>query len=122
MGQAQLCQGFGPQQRSTFTFGEERRLAPGRHGEQATRGFATLDRVGGVHVDAERAAVDLRSTQLDQFDQVLFQWQLGNSGFQGNHGFQGVRASGVEIDARLHYVLQGKWVCHYVSPPGGLHK
>ncbi|MNN69226.1 hypothetical protein D3C81_1849950 [compost metagenome] len=59
MGQAQLGQGFGPEQRGAFAVGEEWRLAPGRHGEQAAWGFAVLDRVGGVHVDAEGAAVDL---------------------------------------------------------------
>ncbi|MNY13827.1 hypothetical protein D3C86_1469790 [compost metagenome] len=122
MGQAELGQGFGPQQRSAFTLGEKRRLAPGRHGEQTTRGFATLDRIGGVHVDAEGTAVDLRSAQLDQFNQVFFQRQLRHCGFQGDHRLEGVGAGRVEIDTGLHDMLQGKWVCRYVSPSTGLHK
>ncbi|MCY1186050.1 hypothetical protein D9M73_268850 [compost metagenome] len=76
MGQAELGQGFGPEQRSAFALGKERCFAPGCHGEQAARGFTALDRISSVHVDAEGAAVDLRGTQFDQFDQVLFQRQF----------------------------------------------
>ncbi|MNN58160.1 hypothetical protein D3C81_1731920 [compost metagenome] len=75
-----------------------------------------------MHVDAEGTAVDLRGTQLDQFDQVLFQRQLGDSGLQGNHGFEGVRAGGVKIETRLHGVFQGKWVWNYVSTGKDLYK
>ncbi|MNY77345.1 hypothetical protein D3C86_2172140 [compost metagenome] len=62
-----------PGQRGALTIGEERCLAPCRHGEQSTWRFPVLDGIGSVHVDAEGTAVDLRSTQLDQFDQRLFQ-------------------------------------------------
>jgi hypothetical protein len=47
-----------------------------------------------VHVDAEGAAIDLRSTQLDQLDQGLLQRQLGNRGFQA---IIALRASGLAV-------------------------
>jgi len=60
---------FGPCQRGAFTIGIKRRFPPRIQQIQPLFSFAVLARVLGVHVDAERTAVDLRRPRLHQFDQ-----------------------------------------------------
>jgi hypothetical protein len=48
---------------------EERRLAPAGHAVEPASLFATLDEIAPVHVDAERAAVDLRDAKKYQIDE-----------------------------------------------------
>jgi hypothetical protein len=50
---------------------EVHRLTPRRHGDDATDVLAARERVGRVHVDAERALVDHRRAQLHQLEERL---------------------------------------------------
>jgi hypothetical protein len=56
-----------------FAFGEERRLAPRHQRVESLLGLALLRRVFRVHVDAVRAAVQLRGPQLHQLQQRPFE-------------------------------------------------
>src|SRR5450830_1021311 len=95
-------QRFAPGQGCAFTFSEERCFAPDRHGVEAAFSFAGLAGIGGVHVDAEGAAVDQRDTQADQFQQGSFEAEFADHVFESNHALQDFRGSFVEIDALFH--------------------
>src|SRR5262249_18745925 len=65
--------GLGPLERRALTIAEERRLPPGVERVEALLGFACVPGVLGVHVDAVRAAVDLRRADLDELEQPRVQ-------------------------------------------------
>src|SRR5471030_2502973 len=65
-GGAELSQRLGPGQRGPLRRGEQDTVAPKRHGAEPTEGLAAASGFGALHVDAERAAIDLRGAQFDQ--------------------------------------------------------
>jgi hypothetical protein len=73
LGRREFGQFFGPFQGDAFAFAVELRLAPRRQHVQALLGFPRGARVLAVHVQAERAAVDLRDAHQDQLDKRRFQ-------------------------------------------------
>src|SRR5258708_27902403 len=57
-GLVDLGQGLGPGERGAFARVEERRFTPGGEHDHALRGFAVLERVAHVKIEALAAAVD----------------------------------------------------------------
>ena len=93
---------LGPGQRRPFAIGVDGRLAPGVQEIEALLGFSMLARVLGVHVDAERTAVDLRGPGLDQLDQRLFKTAALDLGFQRAERLDGVGRGPIEIHSWFH--------------------
>ncbi len=81
---------LGPGQGGALARGEVGGFLPDAERLQTLLGLAGLARVVGMHVHAVGATVDLRSAQVDQFDQRAFQAGLGQGLFQAEHGGIGV--------------------------------
>ncbi|MNT39264.1 hypothetical protein D3C72_1754950 [compost metagenome] len=92
-------QRLGPQQGGAFTLVEEGRFLPGADRHQAPKAFALVDRVGGVHVDAVGASVDLRSANPYQFTQGARQHRFGSGFLEAQHGLHGLRSGLVVVEA-----------------------
>jgi len=61
--------GLGESQGGALGIGKQSSLAPGRNREDALVAFALPLQIGGVHEDADAAAVDLRGAQMDQLEE-----------------------------------------------------
>ncbi|MNH29657.1 hypothetical protein D3C79_899040 [compost metagenome] len=85
----QARQALGPGQGGAFARGEVGGFFPDAEGLQTRLGFPGLARIVGVHVDAVRAAIDLRGPQADQLKQRRFQPGLTQGHLQTNHGLVG---------------------------------
>src|SRR5438067_1572631 len=62
-----------PREARAFAIRKERRLAPRVERIEPLLGLALRARVDRVHVDAERAAVDLRGAQLQEVDELVIE-------------------------------------------------
>ena len=101
-GKGPLRRRSSPVKRSPFASAIAWSLLPRAEQMDARLRFACLACIGGVHVKAVGAAVDLGCTDLDQFQQVLFK-----AGFLDLHrqivpGFEERSACGVNIGAIIH--------------------
>ena len=65
--------GLGPRQRGPLAIAVERRLAPGVEDVDPLFRLSCRAGVDRVHVEAIRAAVDLRGADLDELQQRVFQ-------------------------------------------------
>ena len=75
---------FRERQDGPFFGGVKWRLTPGVEPVDALFAFAVLTGIAGVHVDAEGAAVDLRSPDIDQVFVGLFEAGVSEVLFHGN--------------------------------------
>src|SRR6266478_2500271 len=66
-------EGFSPSEGRSLAIAEERRLPPGVQGIDPLLSLAARTGVLRVHVDAEAASVHLRCSDLDQFEEGVFQ-------------------------------------------------
>jgi hypothetical protein len=71
-----------------------------------------------MHVEAERAAVDLRHAIVDEVDQLPWKTGLLDRLAERQHGLEGVRISFAVVEARLHRTLP----CSSLRRGGRLHK
>nr|KGD11541.1 hypothetical protein DO63_5965 [Burkholderia pseudomallei] len=98
---------LGPFERRAFAVGEERRFAPDDDRREAALGFAVLARVARVHVDAVRAAVDLRGAQPHELDQRRLQPALRDPLLEREHRVERVRIRLAVVEAGLHDAFLG---------------
>ena len=80
---------LGPLRGSALSVVEERRLAPHSDGRQAPLAPSRFAGVGRVHIDAVRAAVQLRRPKAHQFDQWLLQVRSGDLLNEAGHALHG---------------------------------
>lgn len=93
---------FGPLERRAFSVREERRFAPHDDGRETPLGFAALARVRRMHIDAIRAAVDLRRAQPHQFGQRFFERRLADALFDAEQRFDRGGIGFVEVETLFH--------------------
>src|SRR5690606_4798313 len=86
---AESGQRLGPLQRRTFAIAVERRFAPGIEQIKPLLRLARGAGILAVHVETVGAAVDLRSTHFDEFDQAVFQPALVDVVLQSQHRLRG---------------------------------
>src|SRR6266436_4319256 len=77
--------GFDPRQRGAFPVGVKRSFAPGIQLIEALFGLSKRAGVFRMHVNAISAAVDLRSAQFQQVEQLVFEAARGKIFFQPIH-------------------------------------
>ena len=88
-------QRLGPGQRRTLTFGEMLAYPPTREAIQPGIGHPASTQRLRVHFQTERASVDLRHPQPDQFDQILVEAALFQGGLGQTKPLIGFRTKGV---------------------------
>src|SRR5689334_17914982 len=90
------CQGFGPAQSGALAIVITWGLTPGGQQVDPLLGLAFLARLRRVHIDAVGAAVDLRSTDLDELGEARV--EAGVDGRRGSEpAFHERRGRGEEI-------------------------
>lgn len=107
--------GFRPGEGGAFAFAVEGRFAPGADAIQALFAFAVGARVLGVHVYAVGAAVDLRSAQFDEFDQVAFKPRVSDIAFEFADDFHAFRRGFGIIEALLHFLRRYPFRCFFAK-------
>src|SRR6185437_7100920 len=93
---------LGPGQRGAFAVTVERRFTP--HAEQIKPLFALAvgPQLLGVHVDAMTAAIDLRSSELHQFEKGMFEAAFANEDMQIADRLGALRRCLAEIHSSFH--------------------
>src|SRR5690606_1582427 len=85
-----------------FARAVEGRLAPGVERVQALLGFAFGARILAVHVDAVRAAVDLRGAHLHEAEQAVLQARAVDVFLQLHHRLDRFRGNTEVVDTGCH--------------------
>src|SRR6266436_19243 len=94
--------GFDPRQRGAFPVGVKRGFAPGIQLIEALFGLPERAGVFRMHVNAISAAVDLRSAQLQQVEQLVFEAARGKIFFQPIHSSLGFGSKFQVVNPGLH--------------------
>src|SRR6266404_4888007 len=94
--------GFDPRQRGAFPVGVKRGFAPGIQLIEALFGLPERAGVFRMHVNAISAAVDLRSAQLQQVEQLVFEAARGKIFFQPIHSSLGFGSEFQVVNPGLH--------------------
>src|SRR5690606_18441433 len=95
-------QGFRPLESRPLALAVERSLAPRRQQVEALLGLPCCARVLGVHVDAVRAAVELRGACLDQFEERVLETAAPHVRLQLAERRDSFVAQRAVLDAWLH--------------------
>src|SRR5882762_235208 len=95
-------QRLGPRQSGPLAFGVEGRLTPGIEFVQPLFRLAHCARILGMHVNAVRAAIDLRSAHLDQMNQLVIKPAFGDIFLQRIQRFLRFRCVFPIVNSRFH--------------------
>src|SRR6185437_11679857 len=96
---------FSPREGGSFALGIKRRFAPGVEFVETLFGFAGGAGVFRMHVEAIRAAVNLRRAHFHEFEERFFEAGTMDVGFEGEHSLISLGIYFGNVDSGFHFVL-----------------